>query len=200
MGELDAGYFLHETAVADAGCGIGEGTRVWHFSHILKGSRVGRNCVIGQNVMIGPDVAVGDGCKIQNNVSLYKGVTLEDMVFVGPSAVFTNVLVPRAFIERKHAFRETIVRKGATIGANATIICGVTIGCYAFVGAGAVVNVDVPDYGLVAGVPARLIGHVCRCGATLRFNRGGEARCASCGNDWRRRNGVVVPAAGEPAR
>jgi UDP-2-acetamido-3-amino-2,3-dideoxy-glucuronate N-acetyltransferase len=192
---MDRGYFLHETSIVDDGCEIGEGTRIWHFSHVLTGSRIGRNCVIGQNVMIGPGVTVGNGCKIQNNVSLYKGVTLEEEVFVGPSAVFTNVLTPRAFIERKREFRDTLVRRGATVGANATIICGITIGRYAFVGAGAVVNADVPDHGLVAGVPARLLGHVCRCGATLRFGEGGAARCAPCGSGYVRRGAGVEPVA-----
>ena len=192
---MPAGCFIHETAVLDEGCEIGAGTKVWHFSHILRGSRIGRDCVIGQNVMIGPDVGVGDGCKIQNNVSLYTGVTLEDDVFVGPSAVFTNVLTPRAFIDRSREFEPTLVRRGATVGANATIVCGVTIGRFALVGAGAVVVADVPDHGLVAGVPARLIGHVCRCGATLGFGTGVEARCASCGSVWERRGDVVAAAA-----
>ena len=197
---MDRGYFLHETSIVDDGCEIGEGTKIWHFSHVLTGSRIGRNCVIGQNVMIGPGVTVGDGCKIQNNVSLYRAVTLEDEVFVGPSAVFTNVLIPRAFIERKHEFRDTLVRKGATVGANATIICGITIGRYAFVGAGAVVNADVPDHVLVAGVPARLLGHVCRCGATLRFGESGAARCALCGSVYARRGAGVEPVAEDPSR
>lgn len=180
---MDRNYFLHESSIVDDGCEIGEGTKIWHFSHILKGTRIGRGCVIGQNVMIGPDVVVGDGCKIQNNVSLYKGVELEAQVFVGPSAVFTNVFTPRAFIERKHEFRKTLVRRGAAIGANATIVCGVTIGAYAFIGAGAVVREDVPDYALVVGVPARTIGYVCRCAVTLRFDCG-SARCASCGSEY----------------
>lgn len=193
---MGRGFFLHGTAIVDEGCEIGEGTRVWHFSHIRKGTRIGKGCVIGQNVMIGPDVALGGGCKIQNNVSVYEGVTLEDGVFVGPSAVFTNVRAPRAFIDRRREFQPTRVRRGATIGANATIVCGVTIGRYAFVAAGAVVNRDVPPHGLVAGVPARLIGHVCRCGATLRFARGRGARCAACGDAYVRRGGVVAAVAG----
>lgn len=191
-------YYLHETSLVDDGCEIGAGTKIWHYSHVRGGSRVGRRCVIGRNVTIGPDVTVGDGCKIQNNVSLYTGVTLEDEVFVGPSAVFTNVLTPRAFIERKREFRETLVRRGATIGANATIVCGVTIGRYAFVGAGAVVNAEVPDYGLVAGVPARLIGYVCRCGVTLRFGDSVGTRCAACGSGYARRGDGVEPVAKNP--
>ncbi|HYE01193.1 MAG TPA: Gfo/Idh/MocA family oxidoreductase [Alphaproteobacteria bacterium] len=158
---------VHESAYVDDGVTIGEGTRVWHFSHLIRGTRIGRDCVIGQNVVIGPDVAIGDRCKIQNNVSLYKGVTLEDGVFCGPSCVFTNVNNPRAEIERKSEFRPTVVRRGATIGANATIVCGHTLGAYSFVAAGAVVTKDVPDFALVAGNPARRIGWMSRAGARL---------------------------------
>lgn len=179
---------LHESAHVDEDVSIGEDVKVWHFSHILKGSAVGRNCVIGQNVVIGPDVTVGDGCKIQNNVSVYKGVTLEDGVFCGPSCVFTNVYNPRAFIERKKEFRSTLVRKGATIGANATIVCGVTVGRYAVVGAGAVVRQNVPDYAVVVGVPAKRIGWACRCGTTLRF-KDDSAICAYCGNEYQMGDG-----------
>lgn len=163
----DAGTFVHPSAIVDDGCEIGAGTRIWHFSHVLAGSRIGPGCVIGQNVMIGPRVTVGRGSKIQNNVSLYEAVTLEDEVFCGPSCVFTNVLTPRAFVERKAEFAPTLVRRGATIGANATIVCGVTIGRYAMVGAGAVVTRDVPDYALVTGVPARRSGWVSRAGEVL---------------------------------
>jgi UDP-2-acetamido-3-amino-2,3-dideoxy-glucuronate N-acetyltransferase len=162
-----AGAFVHESAFIDPGCELGEGTRVWHFSHVLGGVRIGRHCVIGQNAMIGPDVSVGDSCKIQNNVSLYRGVTLEDGVFCGPSCVFTNVLNPRAEVERKDEFRATLVRRGATIGANATIICGRTLGEYCFIAAGAVVTRDVPAFALVAGNPARRIGWVSRSGERL---------------------------------
>ncbi len=161
------GVFVHESAFVDPGCELGEGTRIWHFSHILGGVRIGRHCVIGQNAMVGPDVAVGDHCKIQNNVSLYRGVTLEDGVFCGPSCVFTNVLNPRAEVERKDEFRATLVRRGATIGANATIVCGHTLGEYCFVAAGAVVTRDVPAFALVAGNPARRIGWVSRSGERL---------------------------------
>ncbi len=174
---------VHETAYVDEGAELGEGTRVWHFSHILKNSVIGKDCIIGQNVCIGPDVSVGDRCKIQNNVSLFKGVTLESDVFCGPSAVFTNVYNPRSFIERKKEFRKTLVRKGATIGANATVVCGATIGRYAFIGAGAVVKKDVPDHALVVGVPARQIGHVCKCGTTLEFS-GGYSRCTYCQEEY----------------
>jgi UDP-2-acetamido-3-amino-2,3-dideoxy-glucuronate N-acetyltransferase len=162
-------FFVHESSFTDPGVEIGEGTKIWHFCHVLSGSRIGRKCVIGQNVSIGPDAVIGDRCKLQNNVSVFKGVTLEDEVFCGPSCVFTNVYNPRAFIERKSEFRLTLVKRGATIGANATIICGATIGRYSLVAAGAVVKSDVPDYALVAGVPARQAGWVCKCGTTLRF-------------------------------
>lgn len=170
-------YSLHETACVDAPCEIGAGTRIWHFSHIMSGARIGENCTLGQNVYIGPGVRIGDGCKIQNNVSVFKGVTMEDRVFCGPSVVFTNVVNPRAFIERKHEFEPTMVREGATLGANSTIVCGVTIGAYALVGAGAVVTGDVPDHALVYGVPARREGWVCRCGAVLS---GEPLACPDC--------------------
>ncbi len=186
------GAFIHESAVIDDDVEIGEGTRVWHFCHLLSGARIGRNCVLGQNVMVGPGVAIGDGCKIQNNVSLYRGVTLEDDVFCGPSCVFTNVLTPRAFIERKDAFLPTLVRKGASIGANATVLCGVTIGRYALVGAGAVVSRDVPDHAVVAGVPAAFRGWACRCGAVLPPPREkGILACESCGLSYRLEEGVL---------
>ncbi|WP_317196997.1 acyltransferase [Flavihumibacter profundi] len=151
---------IHPTAVVDAGAEVGAGTRIWHFSHLMPGAVVGENCNIGQNTFIDNNVQVGNGCKIQNNVSLYNGVVLEDDVFVGPSVVFTNVINPRAFIERKSEFRPTLIAKGASIGANVTIVCGVRIGEYALIGAGAVVTKDVPPYALVVGNPARVIGSV----------------------------------------
>lgn len=159
--------FVHESAYVDDGVELGEGTKVWHFSHILPRTRIGRNVSIGQNVVAGPDVSIGDNCKIQNNVSLYKGVELEQGVFCGPSCVFTNVLNPRAEIERKEEFRATRVRRGATIGANATIVCGHELGEYCMIGAGAVVTKDVPAYALMVGVPARRIGWVSRAGEIL---------------------------------
>lgn len=176
--------FVHESSYVDENVEIGSNTKIWHFSHILKNTKIGANVIIGQNVMIGPDVVIGNNCKIQNNVSIYKGVILEDDVFCGPSCVFTNVYNPRAFIERKHEFRNTLVKKGATIGANATIVCGVTIGEYAFVGAGAVVNRDVPDYALVVGVPAKQIGWVCQCGNKLIFDDNNYSKCQYCFKEY----------------
>lgn len=161
------GVFVHESAYVDSPNTIGAGTKIWHFSHILPHCVIGENCIIGQNVAIGPEVKIGNHCKVQNNVSLYKGVELEDGVFCGPSCVFTNVNNPRAEIERKSEFRKTLVKRGATIGANATIICGKTLGAYCFIGAGAVVADDVPDYALVVGVPAKRIGWMSRAGVRL---------------------------------
>lgn len=174
-------YFLHESAFVDEDVEIGEGTSVWHVSHILKNCRIGKHCRIGQNVVIGPNVSVGDGVKIQNNVSVYEGVTLEDGVFCGPSVVFTNVYNPRSEIRRMDELRPTLVRHGATLGANCTIVCGVTIGQYAFVGAGSVVTRDVADFALVVGNPARIIGWVCACGNRIKVNSGERAgMCQAC--------------------
>ncbi len=185
------GVEIHESAYVDEPCRIGAGTRIWHFVHILKDCDIGRDCSIGQNVMIGPAVRVGDRCKIQNNVSLYQGVELEDGVFCGPSAVFTNVLNPRAEIDRKSEFKRTLVKRGATIGANATIVCGVTLGDYCFVAAGAVVAGDVGAYALVAGVPARRIGWMSRAGARL----GADLVCAIDGSRYRETSdGRLEPA------
>jgi UDP-2-acetamido-3-amino-2,3-dideoxy-glucuronate N-acetyltransferase len=176
-----AGVKIHESAYIDEPCEIGVGTRIWHFTHILRHSRVGRDCSLGQNVMVGPDVSIGDGCKIQNNVSVYKGVTLEDGVFCGPSCVFTNVDNPRAEVERKDDFRPTLVRRGASIGANATIVCGHTIGEYAFIAAGAVVTHDVPAFAVMAGVPARRIGWMSHAGEKL----GADLVCPRSGRRYR---------------
>ena len=181
-------FFVHESSYVDAGAVIGEGTKIWYFCHVLKGAKIGKGCNIGQNVMVDRDVVIGDRCKIQNNVSVYNGVTLEDEVFCGPSCVFTNVYNPRAFIERKHEFKQTLVKKGATIGANATIVCGVTIGRHAMIGAGAVVKRDVPDYAIVAGVPARQLGWTCKCGTSLKFSDS-YAICDSCKNEYKFMNG-----------
>ena len=183
-------FFIHKSSYVDKNVKVGEGTKIWHFSHILENSVIGKNCIIGQNVMVGPDARIGNGCKVQNNVSIYKGVVLEDGVFCGPSCVFTNVYNPRAFIERKDEFRRTLVKKGATIGANATIICGVCIGKYAFIGAAAVVTRDVPDYGLVYGSPARLKGWTCECGVKLEF-RNLKATCNSCKKVYKSQKGKV---------
>lgn len=170
-------YFAHPTAVIDAGATVGAGSKIWHFSHVLKGSRLGERCNLGQNVVVGPDVSVGSGCKIQNNVSVYQGVTLEDDVFCGPSMVFTNIFNPRAHVPRMHEVRRTLVKHGAALGANCTIVCGVAVGRFAFVGAGAVVTRDVPDHAVVVGNPARRIGWMCACGEKLDET----LRCAVCG-------------------
>lgn len=186
-------FFIHESSCVDKDVEIGAGSKIWHFSHILKGSKIGKNCIIGQNVMIGPDAEIGNRCKIQNNVSVYKGVALEDDVFCGPSCVFTNVYTPRAFIERKNEFLPTLVKKGVTIGANATIVCGITMGKYSFVGAGAVVKKNVSDYALVVGVPAKQAGWVCKCGAVLKkFNRSNTAECENCKSIYKRSKTKLV--------
>ena len=186
-------YTLHPTAVVDEACQIGAGTKVWHFSHILHNSKVGENCTIGQNVMVGPDVTIGNGCKIQNNVSIYKGVTLEDYVFCGPSAVFTNVFNPRSEITRMGELKPTLVRRGASIGANATIVCGHTIGEYAFIGAGSVVTKDIPAYALVYGNPAIQRGWMCKCAASkISFNKSHQAACGTCGREYHLSDGQVV--------
>lgn len=171
---------IHETAFVDDDCLIGEGTQVWHFSHIIKGSQIGKNCRIGQNVVIGPKVKIGDGCKIQNNVSIYEGVELEDYVFCGPSCVFTNVFNPRSEVPRMKELKNTLVKRGVSIGANATIVCGNSLGKYVFVGAGAVVTRDIPDYALVYGNPAKIMGWMCECGKKLDFNKSGKSACTDC--------------------
>jgi len=185
-----AGSFIHPTAEVDKGCIIGEGTTIWHFSHVMRESDIGRNCRIGQNVVIGPKAIVGNGCKIQNNVSVYEGVTLEDDVFCGPSMVFTNVFNPRAAIPRMSELRQTLVKRGATIGANATIVCGHTIGQHAFIGAGAVVTRDVPDHALVVGNPARIAGWMCSCGTRIKVG-GQEGQCPICGKLYLMDNGRI---------
>lgn len=185
-------YFAHESAFVDEGVDIGEGTSIWHTSHILKGSRIGKNCKIGQNAVVGPHVTVGDGVKIQNNVSVYEGVTLEDHVFCGPSMVFTNVFNPRSEIPRMKELKHTLVKRGATLGANSTILCGITIGRYAFIGAGAVVTKDVPDHALVVGNPGRVTGWMCLCGVKLHV-KGEKAACPACGQQYRaERSGMTT--------
>jgi UDP-2-acetamido-3-amino-2,3-dideoxy-glucuronate N-acetyltransferase len=176
-------YYSHPTAVIDKGTEIGEGTKIWHFSHVMADAKVGANCNIGQNVVISPHVRVGNNVKIQNNVSVYTGVELQDDVFCGPSMVFTNVVNPRSYIERKSEYRRTLVKRGASIGANATVVCGVTLGKYSFVGAGAVVTRDVRDYALMVGVPATQIGWMCYCGIRLQ-HRAGEGHCVACGRKY----------------
>ncbi len=178
-------FYAHPTAVIDEGCLIGRGTRIWHFAHLMSGCTVGEGCVIGQNVMIAPGVVLGKNVKVQNNVSLYTGVLCEDEVFLGPSCVFTNVKNPRSAIDRKHAFLKTVIRKGVTIGANATVICGTELGMYAFVGAGSVVTKPVAPYELVIGNPARQAGWMSEAGSRLLFNDEGRAYCGESGAEYR---------------
>ena len=180
-------YFVHASSYADDGAQIGGGTKIWHFCHVMSGARIGAHCNIGQNVFIAPDVIIGNNVKIQNNVSIYTGVTLEDDVFLGPSMVFTNVTNPRSQVPRKDEYKPTLVKRGASIGANATIVCGVTLGEYVFVGAGAVVTHDLPAYALAYGNPARIQGWMCRCGVRLEFARveeGEQATCMDCGRRY----------------
>jgi UDP-2-acetamido-3-amino-2,3-dideoxy-glucuronate N-acetyltransferase len=184
-------YFAHVTAVVDPGCEIGEGTKIWHFSHLMTGCVIGRNCNIGQNVVISPGCVLGHGVKVQNNVSVYTGVTCEDDVFLGPSCVFTNVLNPRSAVSRKEAYLSTKVCKGASIGANATILCGHTIGEYAMIGAGAVVTKDVPAYALLTGNPARRTGWVSEYGHRLHFDKAGIAVCPESGEEYLLQNDRV---------
>lgn len=181
-----ADYFVHPSSFVDEGAVVGPGTKIWHFCHVMPGAVIGARCSLGQNVVVMPGTRIGDNVKIQNNVSIYEGVELEDDVFCGPSCVFTNVMNPRSHVSRKHEYRKTLVRRGATIGANATIVCGVTLDPYAFVGAGAVVTADVPSYALVVGVPARRAGWMCQCGERLRV-RDGRAACAVCGAAYEER-------------
>lgn len=187
-------YQVHPSAIVDDGAEIGAGSRVWHFVHVCGGARVGKNVSMGQNVFIGNKVTIGDNCKIQNNVSVYDNVHLEEGVFCGPSMVFTNVYNPRSLIERKDEYRDTLVKKGATLGANCTIVCGVTIGAYSFVGAGAVINKDVPDYALVVGVPGKQIGWMSEFGEQLDLpvKGEGEARCQHTGAVYRLSNGALA--------
>jgi UDP-2-acetamido-3-amino-2,3-dideoxy-glucuronate N-acetyltransferase len=180
--ETGSAYWAHATAVVDQPAQIGEGTKIWHFCHVMAGARIGARCVLGQNVFVASRAVIGNGCKIQNNVSLYDDVILEDDVFVAPSAVFTNVINPRAFVERKHEYRKTVVGRGASVGANATVVCGHSVGDFAFVGAGAVVTRDLPAYALVTGVPARRVGWMCRCG--VRLPSGQQPQCPECGQRY----------------
>jgi UDP-2-acetamido-3-amino-2,3-dideoxy-glucuronate N-acetyltransferase len=188
--------FVHPSAVVDEGAEIGEGTRIWHFVHVSRGARIGARCVLGQNVFIGNDVRLGEGVKVQNNVSIYTGVEVDDDVFLGPSCVFTNVMNPRAFVERKNEYRRTRVGRGASVGANATVVCGHDLGEYCFVGAGAVVTREVPAYALVVGSPARRIGWVCRCGERLPPGDELSVACVSCGAGYAIGSGRCRPVAG----
>ena len=187
---MNKDYFVHESSFVDEPSLIGRGTKIWHFSHVMEHSAIGENCNIGQNVVISPYVTIGNNVKIQNNVSVYSGVEIEDDVFLGPSCVFTNVINPRSFVARKDEFRKTILKRGCSIGANATIVCGHTIGKYALVGAGAVVTKDVPDYALVYGNPAKIKGRICECGEILDFSFD-EAVCPKCGKIYQLINNNV---------
>lgn len=186
-------FFVHDSSYVDEPVTIGKGTKIWHFSHVLGNVEIGLDCVIGQNVVIGPNVKIGNKCKIQNNVSVYKGITLEDEVFCGPSMVFTNVMNPRAGVEKKSEFKTTLIKKGATLGANCTIVCGITIGEFAFVGAGAVVNKDVKPFALMVGVPARHIGWMSKHGEKLNLPLTGnaEAKCPATGEAYKLVDGVI---------
>lgn len=187
----DKNYFVHESSYVAEPCEIGEGTKIWHFSHIMHNSKIGKKCNIGQNVVVSPDVVLGNNVKIQNNVSIYTGVICEDDVFLGPSMVFTNVVNPRSHIIRKDEYKRTLMKQGSSVGANAVIICGNTIGRFAFIGAGAVVTKDVPDYALVLGNPARIVGWMCDCGNRLKFEDNSEATCKVCGKSYEK-NGDSV--------
>lgn len=186
-----ANYFAHETAVIDEGCEIGEGTKIWHFSHIMTDCKIGNNCNFGQNVVVSPGVLLGKNVKVQNNVSIYTGVICEDDVFLGPSMVFTNVINPRSAVNRRNEYARTLVKKGASIGANATIVCGNDIGKFAFIGAGAVVTKEIPDYALVVGNPSRQIGWMSEYGHRLEFNEKGLAECPESGQKYELKEGNV---------
>jgi UDP-2-acetamido-3-amino-2,3-dideoxy-glucuronate N-acetyltransferase len=188
---MEKEYFAHETAVIDAGCQIGKGTKIWHFCHIMPDSVLGENCNLGQNVVVSPQVSLGNNVKVQNNVSIYTGVICEDDVFLGPSMVFTNVVNPRSAVNRRGSYSKTLVRKGASIGANATIVCGIEIGEFAFIGAGAVVTKNVPAYALVVGNPARQSGWMSEYGHKLKFNADGTATCPESGETYELRNDTV---------
>ena len=186
-------YFVHPSSFVDDGARIGRGTKIWHFCHIMPGAEIGERCNLGQNVVVMPGTRIGNNVKIQNNVSIYEGVVLEDDVFCGPSCVFTNVVNPRSHVSRKDEYRPTLVKRGASIGANATVVCGATLGEYAFIGAGAVVTSDVLPYALMVGVPARRVGWMCRCGERLHLSAGGGS-CPRCGSAYGERDGRLQPS------
>jgi UDP-2-acetamido-3-amino-2,3-dideoxy-glucuronate N-acetyltransferase len=185
-----ADFFAHESSYIDDGAIVGAGTKIWHFCHVMAGAVIGERCNLGQNVVVMPGTRLGDNVKVQNNVSIYEGVTLEDDVFCGPSCVFTNVVNPRSHVSRKAEYQKTLVQRGASIGANATILCGITLGEYSFIGAGAVVRSDVPAFALMVGVPARRVGWMCRCGVRLQL-RDGRGTCSACGTAYQETNGSL---------
>src|SRR5256714_5618897 len=192
-----ADFFVHESSYVDAGARVGKDTKIWHYCHVMPGAVIGERCSLGQNVVVMPGTQVGNNVKIQNNVSIYEGVVLEDDVFCGPSCVFANVLSPRAHVSRKHEYRKALVKQGSSIGANATIVCGVTLGEYAFIGAGAVVTADVPAFGLMLGVPARRVGWMCQCGERLAV-AGRRSAGPACGAPYNQSDGVLRPIALPP--
>ncbi len=191
-------YFAHESSFVDDGAKVGAGTKIWHFCHVMPGAEIGENCSLGQNVVVMPGTKIGNNVKIQNNVSIYQGVILEDDVFCGPSCVFTNVSTPRSHVSRRGEYETTLVKRGAAIGANATVVCGMTLGEYAFIGAGAVVTSDVPAYALMVGVPARRVGWMCNCGERLHLSNGG-GKCERCGLAYRESSGRLEPIASPQA-
>lgn len=184
-------YYVHPTAVIDEPCEIGAGTKIWHFSHIMKNAKIGKNCIFGQNCHVAENVKIGNGVKVQNNVSIYTGTIIEDYVFLGPSCVLTNVSNPRSEINRHALYEKTLIRRGATIGANATVVCGITIGRYAFIAAGSVVTKDVPDYGIIMGIPGKLVGYMSRHGHKLKFGKDGIAICPESNLRYKLENGLV---------
>jgi UDP-2-acetamido-3-amino-2,3-dideoxy-glucuronate N-acetyltransferase len=191
-------YFVHESSYVDDGAQVGKGTKIWHFCHVMPGAVIGERCSLGQNVVVMGGTKMGTNVKIQNNVSIYEGVELEDDVFCGPSMVFTNVMNPRSHVVRKHEYKRTLVKRGASIGANATIVCGTTLGEFAFIGAGAVVTKDVAPYAMMAGVPAKRIGWMCQCGEKLGAFKAGKAKCRVCGDGYRKtKSGIAAVAKGK---